>query len=251
MKLKYQGKTKDVYERKDGNLEFHFKDTATGTIVKGKTVFDPGQDSVVGKMPGKGKISCAFATYFFKLLAKKGIPNHYIDTPQETVMIVKPAEFLVIQGLYNLEFVCRNNAHGSFLRRYPFIPFCKALHGMVEITTKGETDCLIIDEALVELGIMSQRELEQAKKLTKEIFSILTDELAKRNLHLIDGKIELGRIDGQIKLIDDISPDVLRVCKKARIDKNGNCLAKCDGKNILDPLELAKEFNLLKDCQKT
>lgn len=245
MKLKYQGKTKDVYERNDGRLEFRFKDAATGIVTdEGKIVFDPGQDRVAGKIPGKGQISCAFSTYFFKLLTKKGIPNHYIETSQSTVMLVEPAELLRIPGLYNLEFVYRNNAHGSFLRRYPFVPFCKALHGMVEITTKGETDHLITDEALVELGIMSQKELEQAKKLTREIFSILTDELAKRNLHLIDGKIELGRINGQIKLIDDISPDVLRVCKEARFDENGNCLTTCNGRNVLNPLELGKEFNL-------
>ena len=80
MKLKYQGKTKDVYERNDGKLEFHFKDTATGTVVEGKTVFDPGQDSVVGKMPGKGKISCAFATFFFKLLTKRNFKSLYRHT---------------------------------------------------------------------------------------------------------------------------------------------------------------------------
>ena len=251
MKLKYQGKTKDVYERDDGKLEFHFKDTATGAIVEGKTVFDPGQDSVIGEMPGKGKISCAFATYFFKLLTKEGIPNHYIDTPQETVMIVKPAEFLVIQGLYNLEFVYRNNAHGSFLRRYPFVLSCKFLGGLVEITTKGETDQLMTEEGLVKLKILSPKELNCAKELTRKIGQILTQEFRKKNLHLIDLKIELGKIGGKIKLIDDISPDVLRVCQKAEIDKNGNCLAKCNGKNILNPLELAKEFNLLKDYQKT
>lgn len=56
-------------------------------------------------------------------------------------------------------------------------------------------------------------------------------------------KIELGRIDGKIQLIDDISPDVLRVCK-AKIDKNGNCLVKCEGKNILGPLKLSKMLKI-------
>lgn len=234
MKLKYKGKTKDVYERNDGKLEFHFKDSATGTVVERKTVFDPGQDSVVGKMPGKGKISCAMATYFFKLLTKEGIPNHYIDTPQETVMVVEPAEFFVIQGLYNLEFVYRNNAYGSFLRRYSFVPFCKALGGLVEITTKGETDQLMTEEGLVRLKILSPKELNYTKELTRRIGRILTQEFRKKDLHLVDLKIELGKIGGKIMLIDDISPDVLRACRGAKIDKNG--------KNILDPLELAKEF---------
>jgi len=103
MDLIYKGKTKDVYKRDGGKLEFHFKDTATGMIdSEGKTIFDPGQDSVVGEIPGKGRISCALATYFFKLLTKEGIPNHYIDTPQPTVMIVKPAELLAIHMDYTI-----------------------------------------------------------------------------------------------------------------------------------------------------
>jgi len=114
----------------------------------------------------------------------------------------------------------------------------------VEVTTKGETDYLITDEALVKLKILNQKELNYAKELTRKIGRILTKELAKKNLHLIDLKIELGRIDGKIQLIDDISPDVLRVCS-AKIDKNGNCLAKCEGKNILDPLKLSKMLNLV------
>jgi len=32
IKLIYQGKTKDVYQRTDGKLEFHFKDTVTGLM---------------------------------------------------------------------------------------------------------------------------------------------------------------------------------------------------------------------------
>lgn len=243
MKSEYQGKTKDVYARKDGNLEFHFKDTATGTIgPNGKMVFDPGYDFVVGKISGKGKISCAFATHFFKLLTKNGIPNHYISTPQPTVMLVKPAQLLAIPGMHNLEFVCRNNAFGSFLRRYNFVPPCKPLNGLIEITTKGKTDHLITEDALVELKILSKKELNFAKKLTRKIGKILTENFAKKHLHLIDLKIELGRINNQIQLIDDISPDVLRVCKNAKITREGKCLTKCEEKNILSPSELAKLF---------
>ena len=159
-------------------------------------------------------------------------------------MVVRPAELLVIPGLYNLEFVYRNNAHGSFLRRYPFVPFCRALDGLVEITTKGETDQLITEEILVKLKILSQKELNYAKESTRKIGQVLTQEFRKKNLHLIDLKIELGRINGKIKLIDDISPDVLRACRGAKIDKNGNCLAKCDGKKVLTPLELATVFEI-------
>jgi len=51
-------------------------------------------------------------------------------------------------------------------------------------------------------------------------------EFTSKKLHVIDGKFELGRLkygDGKIVLIDEISPDVLRVCRGFRPDKNGNC----------------------------
>jgi len=71
MNLLYQGKTKDVFTRPDGNLEFHFKDDATGYIADGKPVFNSGYDQVVGQIPGKGKISCKFTEYFFELFREK------------------------------------------------------------------------------------------------------------------------------------------------------------------------------------
>jgi phosphoribosylaminoimidazole-succinocarboxamide synthase len=238
MKLMYKGKTNDVYKRDDGNLEFHFKDTATGIISGGKTVFDPGFDNVVGEIPGKGKVSCQFTVYFFELLTKKGIPNHYIRMLGPNVILARPAELLRVSGLHNLEFVCRNSAYGSFLRRYPFVKPCKNLNQLVEITTKGKSDYLINDDVIIELGIMTKEEVKDAKDLTKKIIGIVSGEFKKKGLHLVDGKIELGRVDGKMRLIDDISPDVIRVCKGAKFDKDGNCITKCGGKNILSPDEL-------------
>ena len=72
MDLLYRGKTKDVFTRPDGNLEFHFKDDATGYVIDGKPVFNSGYDKVVGQIPGKGKISCQFTKYFFELFEEKG-----------------------------------------------------------------------------------------------------------------------------------------------------------------------------------
>ena len=49
-------------------------------------------------------------------------------------------------------------------------------------------------------------------------------ECKKRGLDLVDGKLEFGKNkDNGIYLIDDISPDVIRVCKGGKLDKKGNC----------------------------
>jgi len=240
--LVYRGKSKDVFNITEGQYagkyRFVFTDRATGYIENGKVIFDPGYDTVVGDIPGKGAIACRFATHFFKLLKAKGIPSHYIDTIKENEMIVEPAvplsmnvespEFPGSAPLTNLEFTWRNNATGSFWRRYPFVRPCKNLHKVVEAWTKGDSDILITLEALEEAGAMTNDEIAKSVDLVKSIAEIVSKEFELNNLHVIDGKFELGRLkygDGNIVIIDEISPDVLRVCKGFSPDENGSCNA--------------------------
>ena len=256
--LVYRGKSKDVYDITEGSYKgkyhFVFTDRATGYIENGKTIFDPGYDNVVGDIPGKGAIACKFATHFFKLLKEKGIPSHYIETINDNEMIVEPAiplsmpvespEFPGSAPLLNLEFTWRNNATGSFWRRYPFVRPCKNLHKVVEAWTKGDSDILITMEALEATGAMSKDEIAYSVELVKKIAEIVSQEFTSKDLHVIDGKFELGRLkygDGKIVLIDEISPDVLRVCKGYSPDNSGNCTVynQCtttsysDGKRII------------------
>jgi phosphoribosylaminoimidazole-succinocarboxamide synthase len=238
--LVYRGKSKDVYNITEGpyagKYRFVFTDRATGYLENGKPVFDPGYDVVVGEIPGKGATACRFATHFFKLLKNRGIPSHYIDTIEENEMIVEPALPLSMPAaspgfpgaapLLNLEFTWRNNATGSFWRRYPFVRPCKNIHKVVEAWTKGDSDILITLEALEETGALSRGEIEQSVALVKNIAEIVSEEFTSRGLHVIDGKFELGRLkygDDKIVIIDEISPDVLRVCKGYSPDAQGDC----------------------------
>ncbi len=260
--LIYQGKSKDVFEITTGiyagKYLLYFKDGATGYIENGKPVFDPGYDSVVGEIPGKGAIACRFATYFFELLKKNGIPSHYIDTISDNEMIVEPATPLEMPAtasglpgsapLLNLEFTWRNNATGSFWRRYPFVRPCKNLRKVVEIWTKGDIDTLITTEALEETGAMSREEINRSVELVKDIAEIVSREFSSKHLHVIDGKFELGRLKnghGRIVIIDEISPDVLRVCKGYTPDKDGNCTVhdQCTVTNVSDGRRTIKNRN--------
>ncbi|MBN2274292.1 MAG: hypothetical protein JXR41_07575 [Bacteroidales bacterium] len=260
--LVYRGKSKDVYDITEGpyagKYRFVFTDRATGYIENGKAVFDPGYDVVVGEIPGKGAIACRFATRFFKLLKEKGIPSHYIDTITDNEMIVEPAfplsmpaaspEFSGSAELLNLEWTWRNNATGSFWRRYPFVRPCKNIHKVVEAWTKGDSDILITLEALEETGAMSKDEINRSVELVKDIAEIVSQEFASRDLHVIDGKFELGRLkygDGKIVIIDEISPDVLRVCRGYAPDDRGDCKAykDCVVTNFTDGKRTIKNKN--------
>lgn len=239
--LLYRGKSKDVYRIMRGpfkdKIRLVFTDKATGYIDNGQVVFDPGRDVVVGEIAGKGAIACQFATYFFKLLQQHGIPSHYIDTIGANEMIVEPALPLSMAApdpdlpgaapLQNLEFTWRNNATGSFWRRYPFVKPCKNLNLLVEIWTKGEVDTLITREALAATGALGLKEIDSSIELVSAIARLVSQEFATKGLHVLDGKFELGRLaegDGQIVIIDEISPDVLRVCKGFEGDAHGDCI---------------------------
>ncbi|HDQ05661.1 MAG TPA: hypothetical protein ENN36_02920 [Candidatus Bathyarchaeota archaeon] len=236
--LLYRGKTKDVFKRPDGNLEFHFKDDATGYMVDGKPVFNSGYDKVVGQIHGKGEISCKFTKYFFELFEEKDIPTCFVEAgTQPNVMIVKPAKLLGLENqakdfkgsdeIYGIEAVFRNEVMGSWWRRYPSqIPGSKL--DVVEFYAKGkagEPDILMVDDALVQLGMMTQKEMETTKERTNQIGKIMYDIFLKRGFHLVDGKMEWGRDlkTGEIILIDDLSPDTFRVCEGYDLDEQGNC----------------------------
>ncbi|HOO99653.1 MAG TPA: phosphoribosylaminoimidazolesuccinocarboxamide synthase [Bacteroidales bacterium] len=267
-RLIYSGKSKNVYEiasgPNKGKYRMKFKDAGTGYIENGKVIFDPGYDTVVGDIPGKGAIACRFATHFFKVLQEKGIPSHYIDTIGDTEMIVEPAiplsmpveapEFPGSAPLQNLEFTWRNNATGSFWRRYPFVRPCKNLNKVVEAWTKGDVDVLITFEALEEAGAMTRDEINYSISLVKDIADIVTAEFASKGLHVIDGKFELGRLrygDGKIVIIDEISPDVVRVCKGFSPDKDGNCNAykDCTVTNFAEGKRTIKNRNQVKAAE--
>ncbi|MGN7298167.1 phosphoribosylaminoimidazolesuccinocarboxamide synthase [Ferdinandcohnia sp. SAFN-114] len=225
MKLKYTGKTKDVYELQDGNYLLQFKDDVTG--VDG--VFDPGANTVGLTIEGAGRAGLKLTKYFFELLNEREIPTHYIDADiDQATMTVKPAE---VFGS-GLEVICRYRSVGSFLRRYGlYAEEGQALDAFVEVTLKddGREDPPISEDALDMLGILSKEEYQVLKKLTQQISGIVKDELAKKGIELYDIKFEFGRTgdDRQIVLIDEIS--------------GGNMRAYKDGEYI-EPLELEKMF---------
>ena len=77
-----------------------------------------------------------------------------------------------------------------------------------------------------EAGVMTKDEIAYVKNLVKDIATVVSEDFASKGLHVVDGKFELGRLrdgDGKIVLIDEVSPDVLRVCRGYTPDEAGNC----------------------------
>jgi phosphoribosylaminoimidazole-succinocarboxamide synthase len=219
MKLIYKGKTKDVYDNEDGNLLLQFKDDVTGT----DGVFDPGSNTVALSIEGVSKSCVRLTDFFYKKIEEAGIPTHFISADVEKAQMIAKRATIFGKGI---EVICRLKAVGSFWRR--FGDYCQNgqdLDFLVETTLKDDErgDPPITKDQLDMLGIMSPEEYEILKDLTKRITRIIRDELAKKGAVLYDMKVEFGRVNGKITLIDEISGGCMRVFK--------------DGKPV-DPLDI-------------
>ncbi|WP_297512526.1 phosphoribosylaminoimidazolesuccinocarboxamide synthase [Thermococcus sp.] len=208
MRLVYSGKTKDVYE--DGPyLIFHFKDTVLGR--EGRE--DSGGNEVIGEKEGKGSLVLKQTEFFFRLLERNGVKTHFVGRIDE-----RKARFLKAERI-PLEVIYRELAYGSFLRRYKgwAKPFQRL--GIVEFTLKDDSldDPLIAEEAITALGIAGREEVEEMKETTRKVARVLRDFLSSKGLQLVDFKLEFGRLDGELIVIDELSGDTMRVAKGNRI----------------------------------
>lgn len=214
----YSGKTKDIYALPNGNLRLVFKDDVTGA----GGVIDPGANTVIGQIRGKGRMSLEMTDYFFRQFHAAGIPTHLVAVDLEgSAMEVRRADppGKAISKTGGLEFICRAMAYGSFTRRYGnyLKEELQSLEHLVEITLKDDErgDPLINDDAVVTLGLLSRPQLERAKELTRHLARIVEADLCDKGLVLVDMKIEVGLIEGEVILIDEVSADAMRVMDEA------------------------------------
>ena len=219
VKLKFSGKTKDVYENPDGTYTLKLKDAATGK----DGVFDPGENTVGLSIEGLGRESMRLSVYFFELLKTHGIKTHYVShNPEEVSMTVIAAE-IIGKGIgmgKGIEFVCRFVADGSFVKRYgAYTSFGDKLDALVEVTLKDDAknDPPITKNTLCQLGILTEKEYDEAEESTKKIARIIQEHLKSKGLVLHDIKFEFGKTKDGIILSDEISAGCMRVYKDGKI----------------------------------
>ncbi len=196
--LLYEGKAKKLYKTdNDSLLIAEFKDDLTAFNALKK-----------GKEEGKGALNAKISAKLFKLLEENGIKTHLVEVLDDTHHLVKNLKIIQI------EVVVRNIAAGSLSRRLGIkegkvLPF-----SLVEFYYKNDElqDPLINDEHALLLDLVEHEdELEELKRLGREINVVLKSFFAKRGLKLVDFKLEFGKDeDGNIYLADEISPDSCR-----------------------------------------
>lgn len=210
VRILYVGKTKDVLSLPQSHyLGFRFKDNILGRAGRP----DNGGNEVVGQQPGKGRMACETACLAFEELRRAGIPTHFEERLSEDSVMVRKTDPI------RLELISRNLAYGSYLRRHPETEPLADISGTREITLKDDLldDPILSREEAVARGIITADELPAALGLLDRVTETLTGFFKSRRLRLADFKMEVGRLNQSLVVIDDLGYDNIRVFSGSRL----------------------------------
>lgn len=195
--LKYQGKGKELYTTETaGELIQVFKDDATA--------FDGKKHDVIAD---KGILNCAISSWFFERLHEAGVKTHYVAREGERDMRVKELEMMPV------EIVVRNVAAGSICRRLGLKEGTILERPLTEMFYKSDElgDPMINTEHAELFGWATADECDAMRQLARDVNRVLTDLLLPKGIRLVDFKLEFGRLNGDIVLGDEVTPDGCRL----------------------------------------
>lgn len=202
----YEGKAKKVYMTDDPELLIvDYKDDATAFNGQKK-----------GTISGKGVINNRMSNLLMQLLAKAGIPTHYVEELSERETVVKKVEIVP------LEVIIRNISAGSFAKRYGVEEGIVFDEPTIEFSYKNDDlgDPLINAYHAMALKLATIEEIETIKKYAFAVNEQLKNFWDECGVTLVDFKLEFGKTsDGTIVLVDEISPDTCRLWDKKTGEK--------------------------------
>ena len=197
--LLYEGKAKKIWHTEDPDLLIsEFKDSLTAFNGEKKS-----------SEAGKGELNNKISTALFEYLNDKGIATHYVKMIDDNHMLHKRADVIMI------EVIVRNIATGSLSRTLGIEDKTVLPFTLVEFDYKNDAlgDPKLNDQHCMILNLVREEaELDYLRYMARRINSILSDFYAQLDITVVDFKLEFGYDqDGNIILIDELSPDNFRL----------------------------------------
>ena len=173
------------------------------------------------EIPGKGRLAAQTTARVFRLLNLCGLPTHYLNGGEDddnNEMVVRRCNMIP------LEVVTRGVAAGSFAKRNPSLQRGALLvPRVIEFFFKDDAahDPLISPDQIVAQNIATPQEIGVMTELSRLTFDILSHAWRKRDVLLVDLKIEFGRLaggenQGQLVIADVIDNDSWRIWPQGR-----------------------------------
>jgi phosphoribosylaminoimidazole-succinocarboxamide synthase len=209
----YEGKAKIIYATAEPEvLITYFKDDATAFNAQKR-----------GQIDNKGVINCQVTTYLYRLLEKRGVSTHWLETVSDREMRVKKV------AIVPLEVVVRNLAAGSLCKQTG-LPLGQPLSpALVEFYYKNDDlgDPLLTRDRIFAMAISSAEQLDQLTAKAQIINQILSEFFSRCGITLVDFKLEFGLDSaGNLLLADEISPDTCRLWDAAEADERKRVMDK-------------------------
>ena len=211
-KTLYEGKAKKIIKGpKKNTLIQIFKDDATAYNKKKHKIFK-----------GKGVINNKISGHIMEFLKSKKIPTHFVKRLNDREQLIKKCQIIPI------EFVVRNVVAGSIAKKLGLKEGTKLKKPLLEYYYKEDSldDPMISRDHVETFGWANRSELKKIDAMSLKINSLLTNLFKKKNIILVDFKIEFGRLASnpkKIVLADEISPDSCRlwdIKSKQKLDKD-------------------------------
>ncbi len=205
LEMFYEGKAKKLYATSDPDLVIaYFKDDATAFNAKKR-----------GTIEDKGIVNNRMSELFFNLLERAGVATHFVRRLNDREMLCKRLTIIPV------EVVVRNLVAGSMAKRLGRAEGEPLPYPIIEYYYKSDPldDPLIIADHAVAFGWATPDELRQINELALRVNDVLRNFLDRRNIILVDFKLEFGRFHGRVLLGDEICPDTCRFWDKDTHEK--------------------------------
>ena len=219
----YEGKAKKVFKTDiENQFIVDYKDDATAFNGLKK-----------GSILNKGIVNNKMTNIIFKYLADNGVENHLIKELSDRETLVKKVEIIP------LEVIVRNVAAGSFSKKFGVKEGTPLLNPIVEFSYKNDElgDPMINNMQILANGIAKKEDLDFISKEALKINELMRVFYGKRNINLIDFKIEFGRFEDKIILADEMSPDTCRLWDSETNEKLDKDRFRRDLGNVVEAYE--------------
>lgn len=196
MNMLYEGKAKQVFETENPKEYLvHYKDDATAFNGEKK-----------GTIHDKGVLNNKISSFFFELLTKEGVPNHFIKRLNDRDQLVKKLQILP------LEVIVRNIVAGSLSKRLGIEEGTPCKRPILEFCYKNDDlgDPFVNEDRILALDWATEEQLALIRQYAMKVNDVLKAFLADKKVTLVDFKLEFGVHNGEVLLGDEISPDTCR-----------------------------------------
>jgi len=194
-KILSESSTKKIYGKpEDDQLVQEFIDEI---VTRGKKV----------KVKNKGMMANAISSALFEYLEGYNIPTYYLGKSGDSQMSVKNVETIPV------DIIVRNTAAGSYSDRSKIKEGTPLEFPVIEFFVKDQSgkDNHISESDVYDNEYVSQDEFRHMTRLVFKINAVLKDYFERRDINLIDIKLNFGKTQNQLMLADEILPDSCRL----------------------------------------